>query len=695
MDKRDQLERHQGFESAFKNLWADNADEMSRRYTGVGALKSDFTRTGQRTAKGLMQDGIKSVQRTVQHITGDAQKQKLIDQFLGQVRAVVRSTVPGSSPAHVAIWAVDGLIVELDQRKRTLVCYNPSQQTEWAIPLDTIFCMGRVRATAGGVRIWLKTQPDPVKLVFKSSTARQEFVELCGALGALPTPTGDLSRVDVLTVSWNAPPVPSSAAVAFGHLPKGAKVIVLALQNVAFAVPNTSDPLIQSAGMTPDMYFVSMFRIFLEADYEMVQCCGGGAARTAVFVRLDVLPFLDNAYSCQVGTGLLAPGTSSVESLQPQKSFSSMMREKFTAVKQQLSQPSLQSPENAVGCACMLSVLGMPLCFLNVGDVTKKEMDGNPLISGRSTSSPVDLSLPSPGGKSYLYFMGSQASAFDPFNIYSASPNTFWLGCASPVLYDVTPWLCLASNDVVRGHILSLSPVLELMSSDPPPVAGGAASPAVGYESRPVACGFHIPLYLSTSGVRTQVTVSDVVVRVLNEPWPSLHLTLSSECAVDEHYAGITTPSSSKGAWAGPIVMNLLLCCGGSEVITVDVWNERTRLSRGRFLVSDAFNKPELSFCTYDSHGIMWGTCKLRTRCVVVPRAGGAVAAPSPSRAAPGSQAALPPVPSRSSGRPPSPVPPVPTRPPRGGGDLLDFGASPSQPPPQAGNDLINWDFMK
>lgn len=30
---------------------------MSKRYTGVGALKTDFTRTGKRSAKGAVADG--------------------------------------------------------------------------------------------------------------------------------------------------------------------------------------------------------------------------------------------------------------------------------------------------------------------------------------------------------------------------------------------------------------------------------------------------------------------------------------------------------------------------------------------------------------------------------------------------------------------------------------------------------------
>jgi hypothetical protein len=33
-------------DSLLKNVWADNADIMSKQYTGTGALKTDYTRTG-------------------------------------------------------------------------------------------------------------------------------------------------------------------------------------------------------------------------------------------------------------------------------------------------------------------------------------------------------------------------------------------------------------------------------------------------------------------------------------------------------------------------------------------------------------------------------------------------------------------------------------------------------------------------
>jgi len=50
-------------ESVFREGWTDNADVMSYLYTGTPALKTDFTRTGKRTYKGAINDGVNSIIR--------------------------------------------------------------------------------------------------------------------------------------------------------------------------------------------------------------------------------------------------------------------------------------------------------------------------------------------------------------------------------------------------------------------------------------------------------------------------------------------------------------------------------------------------------------------------------------------------------------------------------------------------------
>ncbi|KAF7457555.1 Sac1p family protein [Cryptosporidium felis] len=50
-------------ENTFRKLWSDNADALSKLYSGTPAQKTDFTRYGKRTKKGAMQDFIYSTIR--------------------------------------------------------------------------------------------------------------------------------------------------------------------------------------------------------------------------------------------------------------------------------------------------------------------------------------------------------------------------------------------------------------------------------------------------------------------------------------------------------------------------------------------------------------------------------------------------------------------------------------------------------
>jgi hypothetical protein len=71
------------FMDTFKNVWADNADAISIQYAGTPALKTDFTRTGQRTHAGMLKDGLNSLTRYVCNNYLDTYRQDAIDLFLG------------------------------------------------------------------------------------------------------------------------------------------------------------------------------------------------------------------------------------------------------------------------------------------------------------------------------------------------------------------------------------------------------------------------------------------------------------------------------------------------------------------------------------------------------------------------------------------------------------------------------------
>lgn len=71
------------FNFIFQNMWADNADAVSRSYSSTPALKTDFTRLGKRTFKGSLDDLNNSIVRYYNNNLNDGKRQDSFDLFLG------------------------------------------------------------------------------------------------------------------------------------------------------------------------------------------------------------------------------------------------------------------------------------------------------------------------------------------------------------------------------------------------------------------------------------------------------------------------------------------------------------------------------------------------------------------------------------------------------------------------------------
>ncbi|KAI8997241.1 SacI homology domain-containing protein [Pilobolus umbonatus] len=85
--KKDQtVEQQEDLMDHYRNVWADNADGVSCVYSGTGALKTDFTRTGRRTKSGALQDLKHSIQRYYKNNFMDGYRQDAFDLFLGLYR---------------------------------------------------------------------------------------------------------------------------------------------------------------------------------------------------------------------------------------------------------------------------------------------------------------------------------------------------------------------------------------------------------------------------------------------------------------------------------------------------------------------------------------------------------------------------------------------------------------------------------
>ena len=72
-------EFHGKFETVFRNDWTDNANALSKLYSGTNALKTDFTRTGKRTIMGMIDDGKNSATRYFYNNLTDHHKQNTMD----------------------------------------------------------------------------------------------------------------------------------------------------------------------------------------------------------------------------------------------------------------------------------------------------------------------------------------------------------------------------------------------------------------------------------------------------------------------------------------------------------------------------------------------------------------------------------------------------------------------------------------
>ncbi|KAJ7225879.1 SacI homology domain-containing protein [Mycena pura] len=83
LSKEDSIDAYEAISKDFRELWADHADAIAQAYAGSGALKSDFTRTNQRTKKGLLEDGVKGALRYIKNNFFDGARQDGFDLIAG------------------------------------------------------------------------------------------------------------------------------------------------------------------------------------------------------------------------------------------------------------------------------------------------------------------------------------------------------------------------------------------------------------------------------------------------------------------------------------------------------------------------------------------------------------------------------------------------------------------------------------
>ena len=123
-----------GFENIFKIIWADHGDGISKPYSGTGAMKSDFVRTGKRTYKGNLQDGVISLTRFYINNFRDGYYQDCNDYFLGKLNPKF-DKFKNHSLLNIKIIMVIAIF---------LCNYVYSILSRLALPSDDIFSVGKM-----------------------------------------------------------------------------------------------------------------------------------------------------------------------------------------------------------------------------------------------------------------------------------------------------------------------------------------------------------------------------------------------------------------------------------------------------------------------------------------------------------------------------------------------------------------------
>lgn len=111
-------------------LWADNGDALSFIYTGSGAIKSKFTRTGKITLYGFVDDVKKSAHRMIVSSFPDKAKQQAIDTFLGNASGQKIIVARGA--------AAIGNLLTGEEPVRNLYLYVVSWNTNGCTPPNSI-----------------------------------------------------------------------------------------------------------------------------------------------------------------------------------------------------------------------------------------------------------------------------------------------------------------------------------------------------------------------------------------------------------------------------------------------------------------------------------------------------------------------------------------------------------------------------
>lgn len=230
-------------ESTFVRLWGNNADALSYQYAGTAAMKADIARSGKRSTKGLLQDGLKSAVRIFNKHFVDDDRQDAYDLMLGYAtvaRDADASGVPlpdaGTGAASDSVWTMfdqqqwltgsgERIHVMVLLRDRDLVVRTP-EHIEYSYPRQSLVQYERTEQHRGRYRLRLlfrgEQQPMPLDLVFPHPALREVFLRalltwagnygLMVPASLLPHAPAGAFRIQIRVASASKPTWPATAA---------------------------------------------------------------------------------------------------------------------------------------------------------------------------------------------------------------------------------------------------------------------------------------------------------------------------------------------------------------------------------------------------------------------------------------------------------------------------------------------------
>eukprot|EP01114_Cavostelium_apophysatum_P012537 TRINITY_DN2828_c0_g1_i1.p1 TRINITY_DN2828_c0_g1~~TRINITY_DN2828_c0_g1_i1.p1 ORF type:complete len:1101 (-),score=229.55 TRINITY_DN2828_c0_g1_i1:34-3336(-) len=241
------------FQMHFKNVWADNADAMSKQYTGTGALKTDFTRTGKRSMMGIASDGINSLKRFVNKTFQDDDRQDAFDLFLGKYicgRLQFFDNKPGVHYYNVhklvneKIDAVEtSALIEVNVNTSTITEYFFDTHEMNPYQFDML---KRIEHLNRGkdfrfLKLYFASSSGPDCFRFADVASRQQFCEIVDRhVFQRPHPEKFvLQKTPVFVGSWNMTGITKAPLSSyFSWIPKGSDIYVIGVQNCKYVVPD-------------------------------------------------------------------------------------------------------------------------------------------------------------------------------------------------------------------------------------------------------------------------------------------------------------------------------------------------------------------------------------------------------------------------------------------------------------------------